>query len=742
MTTTFTDDFNRANGVPGNGWVGVTDQMYINTNTLRIRSAGILAVSRNAAGINTPNQRIELTHYWYTNVSTDNRFWLRANNALTNGYYVRQLYSGGIITWYLYAVVNGVQTLLDSVQLGGPGTAVPVKFEAIGTAIRFWSDGILQLEATNAQVLDGPNIALGAWNQNFYYDNLVVSCDPEPSLSVTEPILDTTEANQTVHLVGVSTNWTPGSPGDPTFTCAVGTINGQSVVDENHATLDYTPAGGVYLETFTDPSTGETALVGVGFYVGTDPSTIIGQLNELYEWLQERLGIVVGDNLPEVLRRIGEYDVDDSISDAVRNTLSDWRYYLATGIPNEFLLGIEGIEPNLALTDLAPAIHSVWQDHWLPNPDSYLVTMLLLAVAEQGRWASINAGVSLSELRGAGLMTLPEMLAAIEGEQVVTLTDLLTAIGNVDLSSVLDELAAIRTVNDWTLGDLKTFIEDARGTDLPTIRDVLVAIAAIPGIDPADLQAILDAIAGVRGAGNPDLADVLAAIAAVRGEDSPDLAAILTAIASLSTQVTNLSTQVESTRLDIDGNILLSESRILAALGLEIGTTLVTFLTNSIKQPILNAIAGIAVNLQPVLDAIAALRGDTVSTVKRVQELTTHLVNHKARRYAGVGTVEYLAAQDVENIATIYGDMHGCLVQITSDVSKYGVQVAGNLTRYPRLGFLTFIDDNGHWDGRQQIEWQLGNYAPLSLSRAAGVTVRCKPGTTMTVIPWREVLPA
>lgn len=80
------------------------------------------------------------------------------------------------------------------------------------------------------------------------------------TLSVSPTSVTAGTSGNTLTLTGSQGNWTPGTPGSPTFTVDSGTITAQTVNNGTTATLTYTaPAPSSGSTIITDPSTGATA---------------------------------------------------------------------------------------------------------------------------------------------------------------------------------------------------------------------------------------------------------------------------------------------------------------------------------------------------------------------------------------------------------------------------------------------------------------------------------------------------
>jgi len=81
----------------------------------------------------------------------------------------------------------------------------------------------------------------------------------------------------------------------------------------------------------------------------------------------------------------------------------------------------------------------------------------------------------------------------------------------------------------------------------------------------------------------------------------------------------------------------------------------------------------------------------------------------------------------------------GVLLQILTLPAGQGRQVAGDVTRYPNLGWIAFISDNGDAEPMQYLGIAQSVYMPHTLTRATGLAISCKGGLTMLVTPWSRL---
>ena len=81
----------------------------------------------------------------------------------------------------------------------------------------------------------------------------------------------------------------------------------------------------------------------------------------------------------------------------------------------------------------------------------------------------------------------------------------------------------------------------------------------------------------------------------------------------------------------------------------------------------------------------------------------------------------------------------GLLLTFTTLPPGQGRQLAGDVTRYPTIGWLAFVSDNGDAEPLQYLGIDQAIYVPAAMRQAAGVALSCKPGLTGTLTPWTRL---
>lgn len=279
-----------------------------------------------------------------------------------------------------------------------------------------------------------------------------------------------------LELIGTGTAWTSGTPGSPTFTVNYGTISAQEVVDSTHATITYCPGNFLGTAIFTDPSTGLHASV----LVTSDPLVVPpggALLSETAVAYIERSAIA--QDTPTILNQdagIGPIQSGETLPDYFARL---WHYL--TG--SDYSAPPYTPDPN-NLPDIYARLWGgeEWQSVSFVDPGTNSIATALFALA-----------ASFAAFRQPDTYTIQDMMDNLRGTGAYTHTDIYNALAaNVDFTAVLeaiadvkgDPLATIKAVmdmlfvlggseNNYTLNSVKTWVEAVRGTDLPTIRDVL-----------------------------------------------------------------------------------------------------------------------------------------------------------------------------------------------------------------------------------------------------------------------------
>jgi hypothetical protein len=157
--TTFTDDFNRADGSPGANWVQVSGTWSIITNRLSSGSAGGTIVIRAATAMSTNDNSAQVTIA--TTGAVSHGVWCRGNTTITQGY----LWRNDGTSWNLFSVVGGSFVSVGS--FAGAAVAGDVaKIQAVGSTIKGFVNGVQRVSVTDTAVTTGTSVGIRAESSN------------------------------------------------------------------------------------------------------------------------------------------------------------------------------------------------------------------------------------------------------------------------------------------------------------------------------------------------------------------------------------------------------------------------------------------------------------------------------------------------------------------------------------------------------------------------------------------------
>jgi hypothetical protein len=157
--TTFTDDFNRADGSPGANWVQVSGTWTIVSNRLSSGSAGGTIVIRAATAMATNDNSAQVTIA--TTGAVSHGVWARGNTTITQGY----LWRNDGTSWNLFSVVGGSFVSIGS--FAGAAVAGDVaKIQAVGSTIKGLVNGVVRVSVTDTAVTTGTSVGIRAESSN------------------------------------------------------------------------------------------------------------------------------------------------------------------------------------------------------------------------------------------------------------------------------------------------------------------------------------------------------------------------------------------------------------------------------------------------------------------------------------------------------------------------------------------------------------------------------------------------
>jgi hypothetical protein len=157
--TTFTDDFNRADGSPGANWVQVSGTWSIISQQLSSGTAGGTVIMRAATAMATNDNSAQVTIAATGAVS--HGVWCRGSTTFTQGY----LWRNDGTSWTLFSNVGGSFTSIGS--FAGAAVAGDVaKIQAVGSTIKGLVNGVVRVSVTDTAVTTGTSVGIRAESTN------------------------------------------------------------------------------------------------------------------------------------------------------------------------------------------------------------------------------------------------------------------------------------------------------------------------------------------------------------------------------------------------------------------------------------------------------------------------------------------------------------------------------------------------------------------------------------------------
>lgn len=545
--STFTDDFNRANGALGGNWTVIVAGLSI---------SGARAVSSSLSYAYNSTLSDAGDHYamahvlWTPNANSMGGPAVKFPGGNGNCYFASIIGGSAPYTFGIRKRSGTTQNVIASTSITGtPNPFNKLTIEWVNGHLTATMNDEYTVEVDDIDYANGTLCGMMAAFSYVQLDDVYFSLGAAVGLAVSPEAIGNYGACSTVYLTGTGTAWTAGTPGSPTFTVDHGTISAQTVVDETHATLTYCPGDYLGPVIFTDPSTGMTA----GALVSSDPDIVppgdlcpfnpdfIAMANatgltrtpdllmtenitiplepaiSLLQavsliWINLRAvtgGIVDPENWVDVFTSLsaiqnnvaGQWDpgqvafeplTSTPIKSDTENTLAlFWneageRYYTIQDIINA-----SGGGGGVDLTEVRNDIGIVNQETWTN------LVQILLGMWGPGASTLTTLGLELDELRGSPNWTLGDVISQLRG-----------SISGMDLSDLYNLLVAIRGDATTTLASLKAQLvaalaaisanaqliedlEDAEAvrynnimTRLDTIEGKLDALASAPGGAP------------------------------------------------------------------------------------------------------------------------------------------------------------------------------------------------------------------------------------------------------------------
>lgn len=474
----WSDDFNRADGPVGGDWVVKSGAFTIASNKLMATSTGVIVTGQaTAPGASMAQAVVSIT----TSSTGIAMPAIRINSTGTRGWGVSAYHNGSNTVIRRVAFQDGVQYPAESYTLVGqtPSTA---------TLRIAWSAGTVYCYINGTQVLSAVDSGYSGQTGLGVYLNSTVqtvddfSCsgDGTPQLLISPRVVGTEDGDQLISVLGVGVTWTPGTPGTPSFSVNAGSVVSQQVTSTTNATVVFSPPATPQVVTFSDVADGLSSTITVvdGTYLGGGTGGVGGLSEAVISWLETQAphaGIVAKQE-NGVVTAGATLDIKTVLGGVTLQTEAtvgpDPENSPALGLlPVLWRLVNGGYDPAIGpfpeppVTPLAQLLGTLAAEFAaFRDPSTFTIQDIMDGLRGTGDYTHADLYAAIGGISGGSNQDVLDYLDTIRGDEVTTLANIYAA------------LAAIRTVNTYHLGDVKTWIESARGTDLPTIRDVLTKL--------------------------------------------------------------------------------------------------------------------------------------------------------------------------------------------------------------------------------------------------------------------------
>jgi hypothetical protein len=175
------------------------------------------------------------------------------------------------------------------------GTTVTMTVTVKQAGATVWASGNIvdsSYPLASQLTVRGYSVSPDSASTGHHAGNLSAAYTVQTSLAASPALVAASSTGNTITLTGTGTAWTPGSPGAPAFTASAGTITAQTVNSTTSATLTFTAPPGSVAITFTDPSTGRTAVINT-----YQPVTSAAWYFSPYGWYSDGGGALQGNNI-------------------------------------------------------------------------------------------------------------------------------------------------------------------------------------------------------------------------------------------------------------------------------------------------------------------------------------------------------------------------------------------------------------------------------------------------------------
>lgn len=509
--TTFTDDFERADGALGSNWsVGHSALQIVSGRAKTTVSTYACCLAQTDSG---PH---DATLVCPNSVGADmnNLIYVKMTQTATQFYSGRVNTVSGVTVAQIYKSSLGAPPIGQAVVPVALGASITLRLVYSGGELFLYVNGTLRCQARDADFDANIYVGFATNNGASGIDSFSTATAETTRFFVAPSFTQADGPPITINLTAVGTAWTPGTPGSPSFTVSAGSLADQTVTSATSATAVFSPPATTQTVVVTDPSTSLTASI----YCSTvfPPGGGGGQpflSNTAIAYLEnsaaaEEDALIANRNM-EVDGTGATFDLQTAIGNlhlSAHNTSTTISGEPATAalIYTLWRLINGGYDPPTGpFTEptSVPLAHALdfLRARWDSSVDPWTVEQLVAA------------------LGGDPLASHQDILTALDGLEVTfDDTAILEAIAGVKgdplatIKAVLDYLFAMRTVSEWTLGNVKDWIEAVRGTDQPTIANVMAKLALIQAGNLPSLNDIDEHVS--------TMAAVIAAIELVTGD--------------------------------------------------------------------------------------------------------------------------------------------------------------------------------------------------------------------------------
>jgi len=509
--STFTDDFNRGDGGPGNGWV-TTGTVLISGNKLAISSGGYgYQQAINASG------RQEAIYTIQGTVIADFALGavIKGSQANQSGYIAYPDNTLAAPRWRIYRLAtNGSGTVILSIT----GSAIAAGTHTVrllyeSGVLTLWANGALIGSVADSTYGAQTSAGVHAYATGGYLDNFNLLGDEAVSFTVDPSPIGNFGSTVALTFTGVATAWTPGTPGSPTFTVDHGVLSDQEVLTATTATATYDPQNFLGNATFADPSTGATCIV----VVTSNPTVLppgVGQFSDLAVAYIERsaaaeTNATIVNREEELNIYTGTHTWSETVT-TIANTLTD---------------------PTAPSGGSASLLAFVIQIFDLLNGGN-----------NWGGAATVFGNTSELKADSADILTLLDIAQVGGSFSEGSLARALSGYPGGSHQDILIALAALDPATSTQAADILDEIAAARGPDLPSIRtvvDLLGELSTIAGYDLSDVLAAIEAIPPT------DLTAISDKLDAIQPTAGRDLDTITTYVSNLTTYVSNVQASLD-----------------------------------------------------------------------------------------------------------------------------------------------------------------------------------------------------